>query len=38
MRSKKTVSEIIEEVKELMKQAGYIEETIRRYNFAGMLF
>lgn len=38
MKSKKTVIEIIEEVKELMKQAGYLEETIRRYNFCWNAF
>lgn len=38
MKSRKTVSEIIEEVKELMKQAGYLEETIRRYNFCWNTF
>lgn len=38
MRTDKTVIEIIEEVKELMKQAGYLEETIRRYNFCWNAF
>lgn len=38
MMSKKTVIEIIGEVKELMKQAGYLEETIRRYNFCWNAF
>ena len=32
MKSKKTVIEIIEEVKELMKQAGYSERTVKMYN------